>query len=731
MRGATIATKITVAMIGFSVLPILFLYAFFELAVAPHLENVSFSPLRMATLDLGATINRALGDFAADAVIQATAQPIIWQSQNWRRVDGRSPIATFMNGWIATQRNSNLTMLLGRDGSVLAVNTKDKDGEPLPTQALYAQNFAGERWFVDAMTGKTVLENKRATNVVIDTLIDVNDILPRSAEPDFAFPIAARALGKDGEVIGVWVSFVDLDMFRRYVRREYERMSIVGGDLGGSHIRYDLVDASHKTLLVFQPTGVGAGAFPVEAIGRPAAPMIDRLGHEIGAEKAISRNIDGLSAVYAKLPPVIGFRGLGWSLVLSAPEAQLAATTLGIADRILVAAALTGIVAALGGWRTGSAIARPLLEIASRVNALSNGDKSGLVPHCERRDDVGEMARAVETFRRAAIAKDAADEAAAAASRATEAVVATLAHGLRQLSNGALTHRISEAFGPQYEALRVNFNHSLETLRGGMALVTEAAQNMTAQAGEMAHAADALAQRAEGQAGNLEKMTTGIAGITAALRATAQNAASADALVASARAKAEASGGLVDETIGAMAKIETSSLQVAQILSVIDQLAAQTNLLALNAGVEAARAGAAGRGFAIVAQEVRQLALRSAEAGEEIKLLIGESSSAVGAGVKLVSNVARDLRAIVSEVNALDGAVRQISRATGEQASALQQINASIGELNQMTKHSAAMVEDGTAASHMLAERARALRDMTDFFDVGGARRPPKGLRAA
>ena len=749
MRAMTIASKITAAMASFGAVPILLLYAGFVFFIEPQLQQVSLSPFRMDSLSLGATFNRALGDFAADMTIQATARSIAWDSANWRKPDGGSPITHLMNGEVAGRRISNLTIMLAVDGSVLAVNSADKEGKPLATAPLYAKNFAKESWFVDAMAGKSVLQGKRATNVVIDDVTDLNRIYKFSDAPVFAFPIAARVLDGRGEAIGVWVNFVDHDVFKRYVLRDYERMNIVGGDMGASKIRYDLVDSKNTVVLAFRPTDIGKGEFPVELIGKPAAPEITAMGGRIGGERVIAGNVDGWSVIYAKVPPVVGFAGLDWRLVVSAPAHEAAATTIAIAHRILAAAAIVLIAATLGGWRIGSAIAKPLLAIAGRMTALATGDKRSDVPHLDRGDDVGDMARAVESFRIGAIAKDEADAAAAAARRAAEeerergetaraareaelgGVVKTLAHGLGQLSQGALTHRIDDAFSPQFEALRINFNDSLETLRGGMATVVESTQTITASATEITRAADELARRTENQAANLEETTAALNEITTAVRNTAESAESAGALVASARGKAESSGKVVDDTISAMAQIEDSSRQVGQILSVIDEIAFQTNLLALNAGVEAARAGDAGKGFAVVAQEVRALAQRSSDAGKEIKTLIARSGENVGAGVRLVSEVAANLKEIVSEVNQLNGAVREISSSTREQATSLQQINTAVGQLDQMTQHNASMVEESTAASHTLANEAAALRDMTERFDVGAGNSPGATRRAA
>jgi methyl-accepting chemotaxis protein len=185
------------------------------------------------------------------------------------------------------------------------------------------------------------------------------------------------------------------------------------------------------------------------------------------------------------------------------------------------------------------------------------------------------------------------------------------------------------------------------------------------------------------------------------------------------RQSASKSGAIVRSAVEAMSRIEQSSGKISQILSVIDEIAFQTNLLALNAGVEAARAGEAGRGFAVVAQEVRELAQRSANAAREIKTLIGQSEVEVASGVSLVRSTGEALVEIENLVNRVNDHVETISKATQEQATALQEINGSVNHMDQMTQQNAAMVEETTAASMSLSEQSRQLHELLERFRLG------------
>jgi methyl-accepting chemotaxis protein len=177
---------------------------------------------------------------------------------------------------------------------------------------------------------------------------------------------------------------------------------------------------------------------------------------------------------------------------------------------------------------------------------------------------------------------------------------------------------------------------------------------------------------------------------------------------------------VVKRAVAAMGLIQTSSQQIEQIISVIDEIAFQTNLLALNAGVEAARAGEAGRGFAVVASEVRALAQRSAEAAKEIKVLITSSKNEVDNGVKLVAETGESLERIVGRVGEINSVVADISAGASEQATALGEVNTAVNQMDQTTQQNAAMAEQATAAGQSMSAEADKLSEAIGQFQLGG-----------
>ena len=300
-----------------------------------------------------------------------------------------------------------------------------------------------------------------------------------------------------------------------------------------------------------------------------------------------------------------------------------------------------------------------------------------------------------------------------------------LAGCLNSLADGDLSQKIEKPFIPSLDRLRTDFNAASGKLKHAMATVADNARAISAGSNEIRTAADDLAKRTEQQAASVEETAAALEEITTTVKDSSRRAEEAGQLVSRTRDHAEHSGQVVRDAIGAMDQIETSSREISNIIGVIDEIAFQTNLLALNAGVEAARAGDAGKVFAVVAQEVRELAQRSAKAAKEIKNLITASGTQVQNGVSLVTKAGSALQEIATQVHDIDTNIVAIVEAAREQSTALGEINQAINTVDQGTQQNAAMVEEQTAASHSLAREAAALFELLEQFKFDDGVRTP------
>jgi len=290
---------------------------------------------------------------------------------------------------------------------------------------------------------------------------------------------------------------------------------------------------------------------------------------------------------------------------------------------------------------------------------------------------------------------------------------------------GDLSARIpTEGKSGDIEALCRGVNTLLHANMTLITSVKNAVLEVQTGAEEISSGNTDLSQRTEEQASSLEQTAASMEEMTSSVRQTADNASQASQLAAAARQQAEKGGTIVGSAVTAMSQINTSSRKIADIITVIDEIAFQTNLLALNAAVEAARAGEQGRGFAVVASEVRSLAGRSATAAKEIKGLIQDSVAKVAEGSKLVDESGKALDDIVLSVKKVTDIVFEIAAASAEQSTGIELVSKAVIQMDEVTQQNAALVEQAAAASQSIVNQAQALNQVVAHYRVGDEEGP-------
>ncbi|MGB3812934.1 MAG: methyl-accepting chemotaxis protein [Shinella sp.] len=439
-----------------------------------------------------------------------------------------------------------------------------------------------------------------------------------------------------------------------------------------------------------------------------------------------------------------------------------------------------GVGLVLGGgiafYIATNELSGPIQNVTETMKRLAGGDLDTEVPYADRKDEIGEMAGAVAIFRQNAItvrdlnaqeqilreksadlqssiatvvhaaaagdfssriSKDYGNEDLNRFARSVNELVGGVEEGIAEtrrvigaLAEGDLTQSMNGSFRGAFAELQQNVNATLATLQRTMREVRASTDAINANSGELRTASDDLSKRTEQQAAALEETSAALDEITAAVKNSTERANEASAMVEEATRSAKQSGDIVRNAIDAMGRIEQASSEISQIISVIDEIAFQTNLLALNAGVEAARAGEAGKGFAVVAQEVRELAQRAASAAKDIKGLITKSGDEVSIGVKYVQETGTSLSDIETRVVTINDRIHSIATAAREQATGLQEVSTAINQMDQVTQHNAAMVEETSAATHKLKGEADGLADLVARFRTGDAVQRMAAVRA-
>jgi methyl-accepting chemotaxis protein len=486
-------------------------------------------------------------------------------------------------------------------------------------------------------------------------------------------------------------------------------------------MQQNLEPGGHQNIFLASQNGVARTASTEEGlfVAGDQLPVTAAVEAAKSGETGLFENVvstAGWDAIAVTVP--VAAEGFDWTLVLETDRAVAMASVNNIRNMALLLIGAAVVLSTGVSWVAANRVTKPIIALSGATDALAGGDYVSDIRGKKRGDELGDLARAMTSFRDKLKDADEASAREVEAGRKTAHVVERMSSALSELERGNLTCDIREPFADRYEALRENFNRSLVNLRQSMGQVVDSSLNVGRYADEQKASATDMADRTESQASTLEETATAIQDLTQGVRATADSAAKVDQTMRGTREEAERSSEVVTSAVQAMDEIQNASNEISQIINMIDDIAFQTNLLALNAGVEAARAGTAGAGFAVVASEVRALAQRASEAAGQIKELTTSSEGHVANGVSMVARAGDALTSIIGQVKEVSGLVSEIADGVQTQSSGLENINDAMAQLDMVTQQNTAMAEEASAASQLLQDEAQSLSGIVSRFQL-------------
>ncbi len=503
----------------------------------------------------------------------------------------------------------------------------------------------------------------------------------------------------------------------------------------------------------------------------------------------------GTTVDYRGMPMIataspVEFHGARWAMVTTIGADEALAPVQQLRDMMLMVGGILLLVATAMALLFSRTVTRPISRLTGTMSALAEGQLEVEVKGAERNDEIGDMARAVQVFKENAlkvnemtegerlgserrradriqmmqslqrafgevvdaaisgdfsrrVTADFPDQELNALARSVNELVETVDRGvgetgdvLAALAHTDLTRRVEGSYQGAFERLKLDTNAVAEKLSGIVVGLKQTSRSLRTATGEILSGANDLSERTTKQAATIEETSAAMEQLASTVLANAEQANDAARVAAGVTRSAEEGGKVMNQANAAMERITASSGKISNIIGMIDDIAFQTNLLALNASVEAARAGDAGKGFAVVAVEVRRLAQSAASASSEVKALIEQSGTEVKGGSRLVAEAAQKLSEMLEAARSSNTVMDAIARASREQASSIEEVNAAVRQMDEMTQHNAALVEQTNAAIEQTESQAAELDRIVEVFRIADSeaagRRPveePRGIR--
>jgi methyl-accepting chemotaxis protein len=760
-----LGAKLTIAFLAVGLIPFA-TAAYLALKETQMLQEQSTQSLETAAENVADKVERNLFERYGD--VQAFGfNRVFRQKELWYQQGAEAPLKRVINEYMSTYTPVYERMLLvDVNGRPIAVNSKDYAGNTVDTTSFMNANYKSAEWFQDVMAGKFLEGDGISGTAVYDFAFD-DQIKQVFGGSGLVMTFAAPVKDSAGNIIGVWSNSVRAEMLGTILEQEFpalERLGLKSAELS-------VMDSNGTIILEHHPEHLGADFAVQEDVAMKEnnaadVPYLQKViaegGKQTGFVQTADEGAQGIS--YVKSPGAMGYSGVGWIIGVGASEAELQAAMIAVRNQLITVSIIVIALVVGAAWLLARVISKPISEVSRAMQTLSEGDINADIRH-KGSDEIGQLA----------------DSARQLVGRMKE-----YAGWATRISNGDLRKRAPkriiterDAIGWALTKIMDSLNNSVgavrrasdevaqlsSTVREASASIAGASQQVAARSTEILVAAEAtssasveVAESSENQARTLggvvaevQAMANAVAQVTEAIQNIAVSTGVVDSSVREGTSTLEGMKTIRASTqeVGAkLGQVSEKSSRIGAIVSLIDDIAGQTNLLALNAAIEAARAGEHGKGFAVVADEVRKLAERSSQATADISSLIGEmtelvamSNSAmeranqavevgsasvmalnepVGAASSLASEVSRLANSVHSSIEDVAAITDENSAAASTMANSTEEVSRSIHDVSAAAEETTGSTEELTAQVTVLAQLAAELDSIAREFKIEG-----------